>query len=220
METVVMKCKLIEVEVLEAFGKAIEIPTGRESEPFEFSEFLDIYLNHPDLCLSEIREELVEKLKDPNRFNLRYINDFLSRPYDSWYGNGEYSNWRIIEVFAPSLQQLVDDLLRPAGKCHEFLEQEIVHERSARKKREEKERNRAKQETERARKKVADDVTIRSETYVKGHDVGCSPTEEEVNSAMNYIAGLPAETKWVALAQHHPEAAHNGTLPIQTCLTC
>lgn len=48
METAVMKCKLVEVNVLEAFGQTIEIQTVTIRDPFEFSEFLDIYLNHPE----------------------------------------------------------------------------------------------------------------------------------------------------------------------------
>lgn len=143
-----MKCKLIEVDVLEAFGKTIEVPTGRESGPFEFSEFLDLYLSAKNLGAPEYRDELVKKLQDPKCFNPDYINNFLSRPYDSWYGNGNYNNWRIVKIWAPSLEQLVDDLTVSGRQCHEFLEQDVISEMKARLKREAKERNKAKQEAE------------------------------------------------------------------------
>ena len=59
---------------------------------------------------------------------------------------------------------------------------------------------------------VTDDITIGPETYVEGHDVGYVPTEEEIDAAMKYA--------FRTLSKNHPEAAYNGTLPIQTCLTC
>lgn len=57
-----------------------------------------------------------------------------------------------------------------------------------------------------------DDVTCWSEEETEGHDVGYVPTEEEMDGAMKYA--------FRTLSKNHPESAYNGTLPIQTCLTC
>lgn len=112
-----MKCKLVEINTYQIMGKTLDVPTGNESEIFEFSELVAEILGHENfdsLCEKELLDELRRQVSDINTFDVESINNHFGHE-SSWNVTSNYSRWKLVEIDAPTVKDIASDVVNRGG---------------------------------------------------------------------------------------------------------